>query len=238
MDHNKDGDKDEEIFKERLYLGTREPQLQRLARALLGFYHKIDKGTYEESYSEYQTVLRDLSVVEMSLEKANIVSTIGDRELKEYLQLYKEREDEIQQVIKEIENLKSQLAFERTERTHREEYALLTQILSQHPPISKQQAIAQELKNEINTLTNQSKQIDAKIALRSKQFQLMLSALQSLQENEDIVGESVDKNVVESSNPETNIESNGINTNTDSMMTDEEGPKKSASLDTDVVMAT
>ena len=99
------------------------------------------------------------------------------RELEHYAKLEATIEKQIAATQKDIVELRSQLADERTSRRHKEECESMARVVNQEPPRAETEAKIAEINAALEKLTREQEEVDARVDVRQKQFKLFMKTL-------------------------------------------------------------
>jgi len=132
----------------------------------------------------YESLLRALDTFECDVIKTHsMTSYTAANELKRSQVLQQDIESKMGSVQSELVVLKTQLAAEKVERAHREEYDSLAKIIHQFAPRHETLKQISSLQAEVNALMREQNATARDASLKRKQFSLFLHALNDLKQN-------------------------------------------------------
>lgn len=115
------------------------------------------------------------------MRKANVDAVTARREIQQYHQMKGELETQIVKAQKDLELLKHRQIEEAEERTHREQYHAIAREIVKLPSRSQMETEIQSVETEVQRLTTEVAKVQSHIEIRSKQFSLLLTAIENLQ---------------------------------------------------------
>jgi len=140
------------------------------------------KKILEDATKLQVAILKELDQYQFQLEKESLIYSAIQRDSSNYKDLFKIKEDEISFVRQEIEELKTRLKNEQQNKRNREEYMTLTKLINKHPKRHETEKSINEVKKELASVETRAREILSELDSRSKQFQLVLYAVNLLQE--------------------------------------------------------
>eukprot|EP01132_Coremiostelium_polycephalum_P011879 gene11879-14530_t len=197
-----DGDEEENILKNRLIF--KDTVIKRAFKKYLYFINTLTspndtpqqqqdtnnnnninepETSLEKTQSAYISLVKELSNFELGIQKATIISDTNRDELTYYDSIYKQREIDIENVKKEITQLRERLAYEKVQRQYKEQYLALYKLINEKPTIEQTEREISQAQKELNEISEQTSRTNSKLDLRSKQFQLLLHTLSELEKN-------------------------------------------------------
>ncbi|KAF9953302.1 THO complex subunit 7 [Mortierella alpina] len=174
-------DHDETIIRTRLSVNERP--LRRLSTRFQKWTGYLTTGTEEEAEKGLQTFMLEVSQVELSLSKSNLVTDMAERERLHYDREQQEIEDSISKSQEELEILARELEEAKQERANKIEYDQLAVEVSKFPSRDSSRESIANLQAEILELEREAVQQSAVMELRRKQFYTALQNLQSIRES-------------------------------------------------------
>eukprot|EP01127_Copromyxa_protea_P016731 TRINITY_DN5022_c0_g1_i1.p1 TRINITY_DN5022_c0_g1~~TRINITY_DN5022_c0_g1_i1.p1 ORF type:complete len:215 (+),score=59.56 TRINITY_DN5022_c0_g1_i1:253-897(+) len=138
-------------------------------------------GSTQECKASFRSLHEELEQMKLQAEKEELIVRAIEQDIKDYDQLYQEKEKEISEVKDEIESLKQQLTEEKKQKQNKGEYLALSKLINQHPKRSETTKAIEGIEKELEATKVQSRQITEDLNKRSQQFQLVLHALNILQ---------------------------------------------------------
>ena len=149
------------------------PTVSRLASSFLSLRGQNAEGCP----IALNVLLRELAGFEAEAEKCSRVMKSCDEELEHYKALDVDIESSIKDTQKEIKELRKQLEQERKSRRHKEECEAISKVVNAQPPRAETEARIAEIEAALTTLKESEKEINEKVAMRQKQFRLLLHSL-------------------------------------------------------------
>jgi len=177
MDERED---DEGIFRQRLL--AKETQLKRAAKKFVLFQNTLLYQPPEKWIEAKQTLSKELFLYQFSMNKTHLVCTTAEKQLENYSQELKIKDEEINKVQIEIEKLKEDLQKEKENRKNKEEYETIAKVINSYPPRQQTEREIQELNQELELLSQEAASTTSRFDLRTKQLQLLLYAVHQLQQ--------------------------------------------------------
>ncbi|KAF9574886.1 THO complex subunit 7 [Mortierella alpina] len=174
-------DHDETIIRTRLSVNERP--LRRLSTRFQKWTGYLTTGTEEEAEKGLQTFMLEVSQVELSLSKSNLVTDMAERERLHYDREQQEIEDSIAKSQEELESLARELEEAKQERANKIEYDQLAVEVSKFPSRDSSRESIANLQAEILELEKEAVQQSAVMELRRKQFYTALQNLQNIRES-------------------------------------------------------
>uniref|UniRef100_A0A7S3FYZ3 THO complex subunit 7 homolog n=1 Tax=Palpitomonas bilix TaxID=652834 RepID=A0A7S3FYZ3_9EUKA len=93
--------------------------------------------------------------------------------------------ERIELASKEIDQLKAELKHQQKLRRHKEEYEAVANVIKTLPSRTKSEGEIAVLEDEIETLRKRNSEVDQRLQLRQKQFQLLLHTLADVERDLD-----------------------------------------------------
>lgn len=134
----------------------------------------------EESEATFQKMLFTLGQCEFSFLKSAAVTDMNIKEMRRYERVYGDIEGKLERAQRQIAELKEELKRSRIIRRHRQEYDALAKVILEHPARQKSHERIEELQGRLAELKRQHEALEEKMALRRKQFHLLVHSLHSL----------------------------------------------------------
>lgn len=119
---------------------------------------------------------------EFSFAKTQSVLEMNKLEMQRFELIYKEIEESIEEVKGQIEAFKEELKQSRVIRRHRQEYDSLAKVIQKHPPRDISHDKIAELDSKLSRLADTRDSLSQKLALRRKQFHLLVHSVHQLQD--------------------------------------------------------
>lgn len=149
--------------------------------APLYYRYQILSKTYCYSKSTHDRMLAQLAQCEFAVTKSQLGSEMMAAELKSYEAMSKVLEKSIEVAKSNIEKSKADLAQAKTVRKNRIEYDVLAKVISEQPDRKETLERLGTLKTELATLESSKQQLESRLALRKKQFHVLVTSIHQLQ---------------------------------------------------------
>ncbi|XP_061544161.1 THO complex subunit 7 homolog isoform X1 [Phycodurus eques] len=176
---------DDEVIRKRLLIDGDGAGDDRRINLLLKTFTKWcnSPGTPDESsFTQYQRMLGTLAQCEFSLGKTLMVYDMNLREMENYGKIYSNIEQNITSAHEKIAECKKEIQRAKRVRKNRQEYDALAKVIQHHPNRHETLKQLEALDKELQQLCNIKENVDAKLELRKKQFHVLLSTIQELQQ--------------------------------------------------------
>ncbi|XP_058488651.1 THO complex subunit 7 homolog isoform X4 [Solea solea] len=189
---------DDEVIRKRLLIDGDGAGDDRRINVLLKSFTKwcSSPGPPEEGFT--QRMLGTLAQCEFSMGKTMMVYNMNLREMENYEDIYRNIEQNITSAHEKITDCKKEIQRAKRIRKNRQEYDALAKIIQQHPDRHETLKQLEALDKELQQLSNIKDRVDAKLELRKKQFHVLLSTIQELQQTLDNDEKADDDNNQES----------------------------------------
>ncbi|XP_026319111.1 THO complex subunit 7 homolog [Hyposmocoma kahamanoa] len=175
---------DEDVIRRRLLIdgdGTGDDRrLNVLLKTLIKWCNSADEKP-EESKSTHDRMLAQLAQCEFAVTKSQLASEMMSAELNSYEALSKVLEKGIEVAKDNIDKSKADLAQAKTVRKNRTEYDVLAKVISEQPDRKETLERLATLKTELNSLETTKQQLESRLALRKKQFHVLVTSIHQLQ---------------------------------------------------------
>ncbi|XP_053604572.1 THO complex subunit 7 homolog [Plodia interpunctella] len=175
---------DEDVIRRRLLIdgdGTGDDRrLNVLLKTLIKWSNSVDDKP-EESKSTHDRMLAQIAQCEFAVTKSQLGSEMMAAELKSYEDLSQILETGIEVAKGNIEKSKGDLAQAKTVRKNRIEYDVLAKVISEQPDRRETLAHLSTLKTELSNLESTKQQLESRLALRKKQFHVLVTSIHQLQ---------------------------------------------------------
>ncbi|XP_008318588.1 THO complex subunit 7 homolog [Cynoglossus semilaevis] len=185
---------DDEVIRKRLLIDGDGAGDDRRINVLLKSFTKwcSSPGPSEEGFT--QKMLSTLAQCEFSMGKTLMVYDMNLREMENYEKIYKNIEQNITSAHEKITECKKEIQRAKRIRKNRQEYDALAKVIQLHPDRHETLKQLEALDKELQQLSNTKDNVDAKLELRKKQFHVLLSTIQELQQTLDNDEKSDDDN--------------------------------------------
>ncbi|KAF0035221.1 hypothetical protein F2P81_012979 [Scophthalmus maximus] len=173
---------DDEVIRKRLLIDGDGAGDDRRINVLLKSFTKWcnSSGTPEEGFT--QRMLGTLAQCEFSMGKTLMVYDMNLREMENYEKIYTNIEQNITSAHEKITECKKEIQRAKRIRKNRQEYDALAKVIQQHPDRHETLKQLEALDKELQQLSHIKENVDAKLELRKKQFHVLLSTIQELQQ--------------------------------------------------------
>ncbi|XP_004921720.1 THO complex subunit 7 homolog [Bombyx mandarina] len=175
---------DEDVIRRRLLIdgdGTGDDRrLNVLLKTLIKWCNTTDDKP-EESKATHDRMLAQLAQCEFAVTKSQLGSEMMAAELKSYEALSKILESGIEVAKENIQKSKTDLAQAKTVRKNRIEYDVLAKVISEQPDRKETSERLSTLKTELANLETTKQQLESRLALRKKQFHVLVTSIHQLQ---------------------------------------------------------
>ncbi|XP_077460142.1 THO complex subunit 7 homolog [Stigmatopora argus] len=175
---------DDEVIRKRLLIDGDGAGDDRRINLLLKTFTKWcnSSGAPDESFTQYQRMLGTLAQCEFSLGKTQMVYDMNLREMENYGKIYTNIEQNITSAHQKITECKKEILRAKRVRKNRQEYDALAKVIQHHPNRHETLKQLEALDKELQQLSKIKENVDAKLELRKKQFHVLLSTIQELQQ--------------------------------------------------------
>lgn len=126
-------------------------------------------------------MLAQLAQCEFAVTKSQLGSEMMSAELQSYEAMSKVLENSIEVAKSHIEKSKADLAQAKTVRKNRIEYDVLAKVISEQPDRRETLERLGTLKTELANLESTKQQLESRLALRKKQFHVLVTSIHQLQ---------------------------------------------------------
>uniref|UniRef100_A0AAQ4NXQ3 THO complex 7 n=1 Tax=Gasterosteus aculeatus aculeatus TaxID=481459 RepID=A0AAQ4NXQ3_GASAC len=175
---------DDEVIRKRLLIDGDGAGDDRRINVLLKSFTKWcnSPGTPDEGFTQYQRMMGILAQCEFSMGKTLMVYDMNLREMENYEKIYTNIEQNITSAHDKIAECKKEIQRAKRIRKNRQEYDALAKVIQQHPDRHETLKQLEALDKELQQLSHIKENVDAKLELRKKQFHVLLSTIQELQQ--------------------------------------------------------
>ena len=130
----------------------------------------------------YERMLGQVAQCEFAATKSLLCCEMNYAEQKQYEELYLEIEKGIVSAQKNIEETKKDLQEARQVRKNKMEYDALAAVIQTQPDRQTNQEKLAQLRRELEASETECHKLEMKLELRRKQFHLLVSSIQGLQQ--------------------------------------------------------
>lgn len=175
---------DDEVIRKRLLIDGDGAGDDRRINVLLKSFTKWcnSTGSPEEGFTQYQRMLGTLAQCEFSMGKTLLVYDMNLREMENYEKIYTDIEQNITSAHDKISECKKEIQRAKRIRKNRQEYDALAKVIQQHPDRHETLKQLEALDKELQQLSHIKENVEDKLELRKKQFHVLLSTIQELQQ--------------------------------------------------------
>uniref|UniRef100_A0A1B6FLV3 THO complex subunit 7 homolog n=1 Tax=Cuerna arida TaxID=1464854 RepID=A0A1B6FLV3_9HEMI len=174
---------DEDVIRRRLLIdgdGTGDDRrLNMLLKTFIKWSNTNDSPS--DSVVMQERMFSQLTQCEYAFTKSRMVAKMSSAELQNYENLSKQISLEIEKSKQDIEGTKEEFQHAKTIRKNRVEYGVLANIINEQPDRKQTDEKLTQLKKELQSLEEQSNQLDSKLELRRKQFHVLIASIHQLQ---------------------------------------------------------
>ncbi|KAL0830726.1 hypothetical protein ABMA28_002858 [Loxostege sticticalis] len=135
----------------------------------------------DRSKATHDRMLAQLAQCEFAVTKSQLASEMMAAELTSYEALSQILETGIEVAKGNIEKSKADLAQAKTVRKNRIEYDVLAKVISEQPDRKETLDQLSTLKTELGSLESTKQQLESRLALRKKQFHVLVTSIHQLQ---------------------------------------------------------
>lgn len=151
------------------------------AKELFALLREAQTGTVESTEKAYDRAMQELSNYEFAMTRLEAIARRSDAETQEYRKLQASIDHSISETTARLEQLKAELAAAKIERTQRQKYEEIAREVNKRPTRDALQASISSVEEDLAAAMAERQAIDAKMAARRSQFQLLFSAIADLQ---------------------------------------------------------
>ncbi|TRY59092.1 hypothetical protein DNTS_028629 [Danionella cerebrum] len=175
---------DDEVIRKRLLIDGDGAGDDRRINVLMKSFTKWCSSSFspEEGFSQYQRMLMTLSQCEFSMGKTLLVYNMNLKEMENYESIYKDIETSISSAHEKIAECKKEILRAKRIRKNRQEYDALARVIKKHPDRHETLKQLEALDNELQRLSHTKESVEDKLELRKKQFHVLLTTIQELQQ--------------------------------------------------------
>jgi len=174
---------DESVIKKRLLIegdgGGDDKRISSLLKTMMKWSSSTE--TTDESDRTFEKLQSQLSAIEFSFAKANLVYGMNVKENENYEELYAKIDDDLRSAVVKIEESKKELEKAKVIRKNRQEYDQLAKVINEHPDRQATIDRIAALEKEHSVLKNTKAQLERKLEQRRRQFHLLVTSIHQLQ---------------------------------------------------------
>nr|CAI5817877.1 unnamed protein product [Callosobruchus analis] len=198
---------DEEVIKRRLIFdgdGTGDDRRFNVMLKLLTKWVNSPDNSPDDHKHVYDMILAQLSLIEHSRRKAELVVRANNDQLSKYQQLHAEFEKQINDIKEEIAKQKIELENAKKVKQNRIQYDILARSIEAEPPRKKMNDQLTQLQQELKSLGEEKKKLVGMLDKRKKQFYVLSTSANQLRiyldEDKDVKDVSNGMEVIDVSN--------------------------------------
>ncbi|XP_077059367.1 THO complex subunit 7 homolog [Siphateles boraxobius] len=175
---------DDEVIRKRLLIDGDGAGDDRRINVLMKSFSKWCHSNFspEEGFSQYQRMLTSLAQCEFSMGKTLLVYNMNLKEMENYEAIYSDIETSITSAHEKIAECKKEIQRAKRIRKNRQEYDALARVIKQHPDRHETLKQLEALDKELQQLSHIKENVEDKLELRKKQFHVLLTTIQELQQ--------------------------------------------------------
>ncbi|XP_063071000.1 THO complex subunit 7 homolog isoform X2 [Engraulis encrasicolus] len=179
---------DDEVIRKRLLIDGDGAGDDRRINVLLKSFIKWSNSTStpEEGSLQYQRMIGTLTQCDFSMAKTLQVYDMNLKEMGNYEQIYRDIETNISTAHEKIAECKKEIQRAKRIRKNRQEYDALAKVIQQHPDRHETMKQLEALDKELQQMSRIKDNVEDKLELRKKQFHVLLSTIQELQQTLEI----------------------------------------------------
>ncbi|RXN04235.1 THO complex subunit 7-like protein [Labeo rohita] len=173
-----------EVIRKRLLIDGDGAGDDRRINVLMKSFTKWCNSSFspEEGLSQYQRMLTSLAQCEFSMGKTLLVYDMNLKEMENYEEIYADIEKSITSAHDKIAECKKEIQRAKRIRKNRQEYDALARVIKQHPDRHETLKQLEALDKELQQLSHIKENVEDKLELRKKQFHVLLTTIQELQQ--------------------------------------------------------
>ncbi|XP_018967786.2 THO complex subunit 7 homolog [Cyprinus carpio] len=175
---------DDEVIRKRLLIDGDGAGDDRRINVLMKSFTKWCHSSFspEEGFSQYQRMVTSLAQCEFSMGKTLLVYDMNLKEMENYEAIYADIEKSITSAHEKIAECKKEIQRAKRIRKNRQEYDALARVIKQHPDRHETLKQLEALDKELQELSHIKENVEDKLELRKKQFHVLLTTIQELQQ--------------------------------------------------------
>ncbi|XP_026077198.1 THO complex subunit 7 homolog [Carassius auratus] len=175
---------DDEVIRKRLLIDGDGAGDDRRINVLMKSFTKWCHSSFspEEGFSQYQRMVTSLAQCEFSMGKTLLVYDMNLKEMENYEAIYADIEKSITSAHEKIAECKKEIQRAKRIRKNRQEYDALARVIKQHPDRHETLKQLEALEKELQQLSHIKENVEDKLELRKKQFHVLLTTIQELQQ--------------------------------------------------------
>jgi len=136
----------------------------------------------QDSCVSMERLLTTVDACERSMAKSQQIMAMNREEVKNYGELYQEIERQLKETNESIDRTRSELEKARQIRANKQQYHVLASVIQKEPDREMSRASLDKLEREMQTLGKRKDALSRAIDNHHRQFQVLLSAAQQLEQ--------------------------------------------------------
>ncbi|XP_051956878.1 THO complex subunit 7 homolog [Xyrauchen texanus] len=175
---------DDEVIRKRLLIDGDGAGDDRRINVLMKTFTKWCHSNVspDEGFVQYQRMLTSLAQCEYSMGKTLLVYDMNLKEMENYEEIYADIGKSITSAHEKIVECKKEILRAKRIRKNRQEYDALARVIKQHPDRHETLKRLEALDKELQQLSRTKENVEDKLELRKKQFHVLLTTIQELQQ--------------------------------------------------------
>lgn len=155
--------------------------VKRPASSLLAFLKEAQSGSLESAEKAYEKLMQEIQSYEFAITRLDVVAQRCMDEAREYRTMHADIDRSIIATTAKLDELKADLAAAKLERLRKQQYEEIARDINKRPTRATLQSSVDSVLEEIAAATAERSSLEARMALRKSQFQLLFSAIADLQ---------------------------------------------------------
>lgn len=173
----------EEVIKRRLIFdgdGTGDDRRFNLMLKMIAKWTNSTEESPEESRQIYDKILAQLSLIEHSRHRSDLITKSNDEQLIKYQRLFADYEKKIIEIKDEIAKQRLELEKAKIIKQNRIQYDLLARVISAEPPRTEMNKKLVTLQKQLKELGEEKRRLVQKLDKRKKQFRVLSTSANQL----------------------------------------------------------
>ena len=175
---------DESVFRARIIAHEWQHasvSVKKVAAALYAFLREAQQGGLDGAARCYDKVLQEMQAFEFALTRADAVAARCREETAQYRALHADIDRQVSATCARLGELKDELEAAKLERTRKQQYEEIARDVNKRPSRAALHAAIDSVHDDLKGAVAERAALDAKLASRRAQFQLLFSAIADLQ---------------------------------------------------------
>ena len=156
-------------------------------------------GNAEQCEEIYQSLLSNIVLCENSLSKCEYIENAQNLQSKMMEEMLQQKDKELESLQYQVEQLKQEYERLNVDKQNKEQYEVVIKLINEHPSREKTEKEISSIETQISELESENERISEKFENKSKQFQLLLYALNTLQSEIEKEEKSLQQNMMDTS---------------------------------------